>query len=97
MKHQQVSATDFKAKCLALLDEVNETGGSVTITKRGKPVAILQPAPQKARKTTRGMFAGQIEILGDIVNFNMGDAWEMVRERNAAEAQTARRKPRKAS
>jgi prevent-host-death family protein len=42
MKHQQVSATDFKAKCLALLDEVNEGGGSVTITKRGHPVAVLQ-------------------------------------------------------
>jgi hypothetical protein len=41
------------------------------------------------------MFEGQIEIVGDIVNFNMGDAWEMVRERNAAEAPAAGKSRRK--
>ena len=59
MKHQQVSAADFKARCLALLDEVNESGGSVTITKRGKPVA---KAPFKS---SRGIFEGQLEIVGE--------------------------------
>jgi len=65
MKHQQVSATDFKAKCLALLDEVNESGGSVTITKRGKPVAVLQPVAKAPFKSSRGIFEGQLEIVGE--------------------------------
>ena len=36
-----VSATEFKAKCLAIIDRVNATGESVTITKRGRVVAKL--------------------------------------------------------
>jgi prevent-host-death family protein len=40
-----VSASEFKAKCLAILDEVQATGEPVTVTKRGKPVAQLGPTP----------------------------------------------------
>jgi len=35
MKNRVVSATEFKAKCLALLDEVEEQGGTITVTKTG--------------------------------------------------------------
>ena len=35
-----VSAAEFKAKCLALLDEVAGKGGTIAVTKRGQPVAI---------------------------------------------------------
>ena len=38
-----MSATEFRAKCLALIDEVAETGREIVITKRGKPVARLVP------------------------------------------------------
>lgn len=37
----QISATEFKAKCLGLLDHVGETGEELEITKHGKPVAKL--------------------------------------------------------
>lgn len=40
---RRVSATQFKAKCLALLDEVAETGEALVVTKRGKPVARVEP------------------------------------------------------
>jgi len=69
MKNRVVSATEFKAKCLALLDEVNENGGSVTVTKRGRPVAVLKPARNKPWKTLKGAFAGKFEVGDDIVNF----------------------------
>jgi prevent-host-death family protein len=39
-----ITATEFKAKCLAILDEVQAGGTTVTITKRGKIVARLVPA-----------------------------------------------------
>lgn len=42
----QVAASEFKAKCLALLDEVAETGETIVVTKRGKPVARVIPAEQ---------------------------------------------------
>jgi prevent-host-death family protein len=38
-----ISATQFKARCLALLDEVAETGASLVVTKRGQPVARVEP------------------------------------------------------
>ena len=39
-----IAAADFKARCLALLDQVHERGDTITITKRGKVVASLVPA-----------------------------------------------------
>ena len=38
-----MAATEFRARCYRLLDEVAETGREVVITKRGKPVARLAP------------------------------------------------------
>ena len=35
MKTRVIGATEFKAKCLALLDEIEEHGGTITVTKRG--------------------------------------------------------------
>lgn len=39
-----IAATEFKARCLKLIDQVHDTGQPLTITKRGKVVAVLQPA-----------------------------------------------------
>jgi len=38
-----IPATEFKARCLSILDDVAETGETVVVTKRGKPVAQLKP------------------------------------------------------
>ena len=38
-----ITATEFKAKCLALIDEVRERGGELIISKHGLPVARLLP------------------------------------------------------
>lgn len=45
-----ITATEFKAKCLAILDQVQASGETVTITKRGKVVAQLVPAADTAEK-----------------------------------------------
>ena len=36
-----IKASDFKAKCLQLMDEIAETGQEVVITKRGRPVSVM--------------------------------------------------------
>lgn len=43
---REMKAGEFKAKCLAVMDEVAATGEAVVITKRGKPVARLVPEPK---------------------------------------------------
>ena len=39
-----IGASEFKTRCLKLIDQVHDTGQPLTITKRGKIVAVLQPA-----------------------------------------------------
>jgi len=40
---REINASEFKAKCLAILDEVAETGETVVVLKRGRAVARLVP------------------------------------------------------
>jgi len=46
-KPHQIPASEFKARCLGLLDEVAETGVPLTVTKRGRPVAKLVPLEEE--------------------------------------------------
>ena len=41
-----IPAGRFKAQCLRLLDEVAETGETIVVTKRGKPVAKVEPVEE---------------------------------------------------
>jgi prevent-host-death family protein len=43
-----LTASRFKAQCLALLDEVAETGEALVVTKRGRPVARVAPVQTPA-------------------------------------------------
>jgi prevent-host-death family protein len=70
-----IAAGQFKAKCLALLDEVQQTRKEYVITKRGKPVARLVPAePMKKTDDVFGRMKGTGVIRGDI--FSTGERWE---------------------
>ena len=61
-----IKASEFKATCLQLMDEVAKTGEAIVITKNGKPVSQLVPYRTKP-KTFYGALKGSIEILDDIV------------------------------
>ncbi|HSY91766.1 MAG TPA: type II toxin-antitoxin system Phd/YefM family antitoxin [Candidatus Binatus sp.] len=69
MKTKTIPAGTFKARCLAIMDEVASKRESVIITKRGKPVAKLVPV-EKEKDDIFGFFngKGKIEIKGDIVS-----------------------------
>ncbi len=65
----KMTATEFKAKCLEVLDTVNRTGEIVTITKRGMIVAELRPPNyDPIRRSGRGIGTGELLVLGDIVS-----------------------------
>jgi prevent-host-death family protein len=61
-----ISASELKAKCLRVLDDVSQ-GASFVVTKRGKLVARLVP-PGKVGTGTRGAWKGHGRIRGDIVH-----------------------------
>lgn len=65
---QEIAISEFKAKCLSLLEEVNKTKKPIRILRRGKPVAeIVPPTPSRKRRKL-GSMVGKGVILGDIVS-----------------------------
>ena len=46
-----IKASEFKAKCLQLMDEVAESGQEIVITKKGKPISRLTPYREKSTLT----------------------------------------------
>ena len=74
-----MSASEFKAKCLAILDEVAETGEVLTVLKHGRPVAqVVPPAPRAAGYPQQAL-AGTVHFLGDVITPSAdADEWEAV-------------------
>ncbi|MGF1477672.1 MAG: type II toxin-antitoxin system Phd/YefM family antitoxin [Geminicoccaceae bacterium] len=69
-----IKASEFKARCLQLMDEVEASGEPLTITENGRPVAELAPIKRKP-KSLFGSLAGQIEITGDNIS-PIDEPWE---------------------
>lgn len=73
---REITATQFKARCLRLLDEVAESGEALIVTKHGRPVARVEP-PLRADD-----LRGSVTIKmtdEELINFSMGP-WDMERE-----------------
>jgi prevent-host-death family protein len=79
--NRTISVTEFKAKCLSMIDEIEQAGGSITLTKRGRPVAVLVPTPKKPWKSPRGSWTGKAQIVGDIVHIDTSRLWDVVRDK----------------
>jgi prevent-host-death family protein len=71
---KEIAAGEFKAKCLHLLDEVQQTRKEIVITKRGRAVARLVPVEKEIPKLF-GRMKGSGKILGDIIG-PTGEVWE---------------------
>lgn len=71
-----IPAGRFKAQCLRLLDEVAETGETIVVTKRGKPVAKIEPiADPPSLKGSVVYLVDDDELL-----FSTGEVWDVERE-----------------
>lgn len=62
-----LKASEFKARCLKLMDEVAESGAEIVITKNGRPTARLVACRNRPR-SLYGAGRGRMKILGDIVS-----------------------------
>lgn len=74
---REIPAGEFKARCLALMDELRDHGGEYVITKRGVPVARLLPAHVE-RRPLLGSMTGTVKTRGDIVR-PLDEPWEALR------------------
>ena len=64
---QNYMASEFKAKCLKIIDEIAESGEGVVVTKRGVPLVKVTPMVDRP-KSMYGVDKGKIKILGDVVS-----------------------------
>jgi prevent-host-death family protein len=69
-----IGASDFKARCLGILDEVAKTGEPVQVLKRGKVVARLIPAFDEGIEHPQDTLAGTVTTLGDLFSPSVADA-----------------------
>ncbi len=65
---REIKASEFKSKCLKLMDEVQRTRRGYVVTKRGKPVADIVPHRSLRKKSPFGLHKGMIKITGDIIS-----------------------------
>lgn len=72
MEETRIQASAFKARCLALIDEVARTRTSIVVTKHGKPVARLVPLDDEPMSTL-----GSVTLLADDdeAYLSTGEAW----------------------
>jgi prevent-host-death family protein len=78
---KEIAISEFKAKCLALLDQVQKTKQPILVTRRGKPVAeVSAPKPTENRDWI-GSMKDDFEIIGDIVSpASDPEDWEVLRD-----------------
>jgi antitoxin (DNA-binding transcriptional repressor) of toxin-antitoxin stability system len=77
-----VNASEFKAKCLAILDEINRSGETLIITKRGRAVARLSPAAQGSARYPQSELIGTVEVVADIIEPPFSpESWEVEQDR----------------
>jgi prevent-host-death family protein len=78
---KEVAISEFKAKCLGMLEQVRKTRKPIRITRFGKPVAeIVPPFPGKRPSNWLGCMAGTARTVGDIVGpTGSEDDWDASR------------------
>ncbi len=70
---KEINATEFKAKCLKILDKLGPAG--IVVTKRGRPVARVLPFKETSIEKLYGCMKDDVEVHGDI--FSTGTSWNV--------------------
>ncbi|MCY4015369.1 MAG: type II toxin-antitoxin system Phd/YefM family antitoxin [Gammaproteobacteria bacterium] len=77
---ETINASDFKARCLAILDRVRDTGEHIVILKRGRPVAELWPPTESKAAFPQLELTGTVTVVGDIIGPAVPESdWESLR------------------
>lgn len=74
MQTKQIQISEFKARCIESLREVDRTGRPLIVTLRGKPIAVVNPV---TLRRNLGGLRGECEIRTDLVNADFADEWDM--------------------
>jgi prevent-host-death family protein len=65
---EEIAISEFKAKCLAILERVRKTKSPIRVTRFGQPIAeVVPPSPIDETTDWLGSMADSVEIVGDII------------------------------
>ena len=65
---EQIGAGQFKAHCLRLMDQVQQSREEIVITKHGQPVAKLVPVVTDSKASIVGYMRDTVQVTGDIIS-----------------------------
>jgi len=68
--------SEFKAKCLGVVDDIAATGAAITLTKRGHAVARVVPIESVTAPLKDTWSGGAVRIAGDLIHFDLAGDWE---------------------
>ncbi|MBI4863476.1 MAG: type II toxin-antitoxin system prevent-host-death family antitoxin [Candidatus Riflebacteria bacterium] len=74
----ELGVSEFKRRCLELLEGVHRSNLELVITKRGRPIARVVPL-ELVKAPLKGILGGQVQIEGDIVCVDWSEDWEALR------------------
>lgn len=72
-----IQASEFKAKCLSLMDDVARSGDVLIVTKNGRPIVELRPYSGGRSGSPFGLHPG-LQIEGDILSPLEDEAWKVL-------------------
>jgi prevent-host-death family protein len=73
--NNKITISEFKSHCLEILTKLGTTSKSIIITKRNKPIAVVNPFKQE-KKSLFGLLQNKGEINGDIIS-SINEEWEV--------------------
>ena len=73
---QKIPAAQFKSQCLAVMEQVSQSGRPVMVTKHGKPVVKIIPVKSDEDEIF-GFLAGKVRIVGDVENTIPPSDWNL--------------------
>ena len=78
MVMKTIVVSEFKAKCIAVLREAQRNGEPLLVTRRGRPLARIEPISEEASERRLGLYRGRMRISGDIVNSSSESDWNVL-------------------
>ena len=73
---QKIPAAQFKSQCLALLEQVNQSGQPIVVTKHGKSIVQINPIESDGEEIF-GFLSDKGRIVGDIMNTIPVSDWNL--------------------
>lgn len=71
----KITISEFKSHCLEILSKLSTTSEPIIITKRNKPIAVVNSFKQE-KKSLFGLLHNKAAINGDIIS-SLNEEWEV--------------------